>query len=570
MKKRMSDLENQIALQSENYKKISMSSNLKEEQLNKDINEYINQINDLKNEMEVLNNIITNLTEEKENNTIKITNLLQENEKLKKEFKNNDDNNNILKSSKITEAPNDKNYEEILLKLKKKNLELIEEKKALEDVIFKRESDIKQLSSKLEEVEKKLLKKNKELEESIEYTAKLTSLKNFHQNEILKIKQKQSDNNKNDKTYEEITNLQNELQNIKKNLKLKESKLNNLSSKNKILQDKFNKLTLSLKNEIICNNKNDSKYNNNKNKNNIHSSYNNYNSNKISISKPQSQLKNKTTRMAEGPNPISSNILPKNNIDNNIDIHKNNHLEKSPNRNKKNIDDNKLFIVSKNKIKSKTPSYLINSKQQIPEKKSNLNRPNNEISNKNNEKNSKNLVNLCPDIYNPQKSLKNTKLNIEEKYKQIESKYKNEKKEITKEDTLFNEEDISNIKKDIITPSIHLDEDIDSAPMFNNINSQIMKTKKEGRNTKESLYKKNIEQNGNISQEKEFPIIESYCMLYDKDNQNKSGYNYITNECSISKNITINNDREKSNESKIEAKQVQDLKEHVNKILKEF
>ena len=241
MKKRMSDLENQIALQSENYKKISMSSNLKEEQLNKDINEYINQINDLKNEMEVLNNIITNLTEEKENNTIKITNLLQENEKLKKEFKNNDDNNNILKSSKITETPNDKNYEEILLKLKKKNLELIEEKKALEDVIFKRESDIKQLSSKLEEVEKKLLKKNKELEESIEYTAKLTSLKNFHQNEILKIKQKQSDNNKNDKTYEEITNLQNELQNIKKNLKLKESKLNNLSSKNKSLQDKFNK-----------------------------------------------------------------------------------------------------------------------------------------------------------------------------------------------------------------------------------------------------------------------------------------------------------------------------------------
>ena len=568
MKKRMSDLENQIALQSENYKKISMSSNLKEEQLNKDINEYINQINDLKNEMEVLNNIITNLTEEKENNTIKITNLLQENEKLKKEFKNNDDNNNILKSSKITETPNDKNYEEILLKLKKKNLELIEEKKALEDVIFKRESDIKQLSSKLEEVEKKLLKKNKELEESIEYTAKLTSLKNFHQNEILKIKQKQSDNNKNDKTYEEITNLQNELQNIKKNLKLKESKLNNLSSKNKILQDKFNKLTLSLKNEKICNNKNDSKYN--KNKNNIHSSYNNYNSNKISISKPQSQLKNKTTRMAEGPNPISSNILPKNNIDNNIDIHKNNHLEKSPNRNKKNIDDNKLFIVSKNKIKSKTPSYLINSKQQIPEKKSNLNRPNNEISNKNNEKNSKNLVSLCPDIYNPQKSLKNTKLNIEEKYKQIESKYKNEKKEITKEDTLFNEEDISNIKKDIITPSIQLDEDIDSVPMFNNINSQIMKTKKEGRNTKESLYKKNIEQNGNISQEKEFPIIESYCMLYDKDNQNKSGYNYITNECSISKNITINNDREKSNESKIEAKQVQDLKEHVNKILKEF
>ena len=83
MKKRMTELETQIALQSENFNKISINSNIKEEQLNNDITDYINQINDLKNEMEVLNNIITNLTEEKENNAIKITNLLHENEKLK-------------------------------------------------------------------------------------------------------------------------------------------------------------------------------------------------------------------------------------------------------------------------------------------------------------------------------------------------------------------------------------------------------------------------------------------------------------------------------------------------------
>ena len=85
----MLELENQIALQNENLNKISNNSNKKEEQLNNDITEYINQINELKNEMEVLNNIITNLTEEKENNAIKISSLLHENEKLKQNITNN-------------------------------------------------------------------------------------------------------------------------------------------------------------------------------------------------------------------------------------------------------------------------------------------------------------------------------------------------------------------------------------------------------------------------------------------------------------------------------------------------
>ena len=44
----MLELENQIALQNENLNKISNNSNKKEEQLNNDITEYINQINELK------------------------------------------------------------------------------------------------------------------------------------------------------------------------------------------------------------------------------------------------------------------------------------------------------------------------------------------------------------------------------------------------------------------------------------------------------------------------------------------------------------------------------------------
>ena len=577
MKKRMTELETQISLQAENFNKISLSSSKKEEKLNNDITEYINQINDLKNEMEVLNNIITNLTEEKENNAIKITNLLHENEKLKKSIKNNSSNTGTDVNNSQSSEESNKKYEEIILKLKKNMSSLKNENKTLEELILRQESEVNQLSSKVDEVENILVKKNKELQDSIEYTAKLTSSINFHKNEIMKIKQKQSesDNNKNDKNSEIIMNLQKELQNMKKNLEAKESKLSVLTNNNKALQDKLNKLNQMVKNELNNNNGNNSKYNNNnKSKNNIYSSHNNYHTNKINISKPQSQLKNKTTRIPGAINPISSHILPKNNINNNIENYKDNYknLERSPLHKIQNIDDKKLFIVSKHKIKSKTPGKIISSKNQFPETKPDIGKKSNiEIENKNNEKNHKIYDNICPNIYDKQKNNKNSKLNINEKYKQIELKYKNEKKEMTKEDTLFNEEDINNLnlKKEIITPSINID-DFDTVPMFSNMNSEIMKSKKEGRNTTGPIYRKNIENSNNMSQDKEFPIIESYCMMLEKDNQNKSGNNYATNENNFSKNLTSNKIKEKSNESNIEAKQFQDVKDRVNKILNEF
>jgi hypothetical protein len=58
--------------------------------------------------------------------------------------------------------------------------------------------------------------------------------------------------------------------------------------------------------------------------------------------------------------------------------------------------------------------------------------------------------------------------------------------------------------------------------------------------------------------------------MADKENQNRYGGNYTTNESNISKNLTSNNFKERSNESNIEAKQFQDLKDCVNKILNEF
>jgi hypothetical protein len=473
--------------------------------------------------MEVLNNIITNLTEEKENNAIKITNLLHENEKMKQNINNN--NPNTPSTTQNNEG--NKKYEEIILKLKKSMMNLKEENKTLEEVILKQESEVSQLSSKVKDAENILNKKDKELQESIEYSAKLTSSINFHKNEIVKIKQKHNNNevNKNDKNSEIIQNLQKELQNMKKNLEIKESKLIILSSNNKNLQEKLNKLTQIIKNEI--NNDNDNNKYNNKNKNNknIYSSYNNYYTNKISISKPQSQLKNKTSRISCSINPISSNILPKNtNI--NIENYKNNLLEKNPVNNVVNFEDKKLYVASKRKVKSKTPGKLVSSRKKIYESK-------------NYDKNGKNDGGLYPSIYERQKSIKNSRFSINEKYKQIESKYKNDKKEITKEDTLFDEDDILNIKKEILNPI-----NIDSIPVF----------------------KSNIEPMSNRSIENEFPIIESYYMM-DKDN-NKLGHNCITND--TNKNLMTYNEKDLINDSNLEDKQVQDLKDRVNKLLSEF
>ena len=573
MKKRMYDLENQIALQNENLNKISNNCNQKEEQLNNDITDYLNQISELKNEMEVLNNIITNLTEEKENNAKKISSLLHENEKLKQNIKTNNTNvnNNINENEKL----NTQKYEEIIMKLKKNMMNLKEENKSLEEVILKQEAEVNQLSSKIIEVENVLVQKDKELQESIEYSAKLTSSINFHKNEIIKIKQKQNiiETNKNS---EIISNLQKELQNMKENLEMKENKLNILSGNNKSLQDKLNKLTQIIKNELNVNTgtngnlhhkiNSNTKYSN-KNKSNIQSSYNNYYTNKISISKPQSQLKNKTTRVSAPLNSISSSNLSKNiQVNNNIENYKDNFKnlvnEKNNKNHRQNIEDKRLYIISKHKIKSKTPGKLISSKHQLPEEN---------IIKKNNIK-----------INNDYRlGIKISKSNINEKYKQIESKYKNEKKEITKEDTLFNEDDINNlnINKEIISPFTKMDEEIEPIPIIDNMSSHILKPKKEGRNPGLHFYTKNYneQQSSALSQDKEFPIIESYCMLMEKEKENKEKnkleMNCLTNN---SNNIIGNNldnymDKDiDNNESKLEAKQVEDLKDCVNKILNEF
>ena len=122
-----------------------------------------------------------------------------------------------------------------------------------------------------------------------------------------------------------------------------------------------------------------------------------------------------------------------------------------------------------------------------------------------------------------------------------------------------------------------MEEDIEPIPIIDNMTSEILKPKKEGRNTVINKFNKNfIEQPSSLaSQEKEFPIIESYCMLMEKDkgkdnNINKDKNKYELNSCLTNNSNTNINNFGSGNESKLEAKQVEDLKDCVNKILNEF
>ena len=122
----MEEMEKKIKEQSENLLKFSEIVNQKETQLNSDISKYLKEISDLKNEMELLNGTINNLTEEKDNNNNKISELIKENAELKKL--------NSIKTEVPTSINVDKKkYEDYIKILKNNILNLEEEKKNLED-----------------------------------------------------------------------------------------------------------------------------------------------------------------------------------------------------------------------------------------------------------------------------------------------------------------------------------------------------------------------------------------------------------------------------------------------------
>lgn len=541
MKKRMNELENQLKIQNENLNKISSLANKKEEKLNNDISKYLKQINDLKNELELLNSTITNLTEEKENNTIKLTELIHENEQLKK-------NTTITKTNNNTEIQN-KKYEDFIIKLKKNISKLNEEKKSLEEIIIKQEEKVNELALKVDNTKKEIIKKDQELKESIEYNAKLTNTINFHKKEIQKLKQSNSiniNNNKN-KDVMNIMNLQKEIQSIKKEIETKDNRINLLSMNNKVLQGKLVKLSQTAKNGF--NNELTNNNNININNNNIK----NINSNKdvktsITTSKYNDKIvhkdKNKVFIVAkpkQGPytpgvvvnaRKNSSNLRVKN------DFYKNNEETLANNKN-----NNELINKNKN-----------TNLQQLkkPQKRNNSNINNIKRQNDLNSININNLnININKSNYINNQNNKNQIIDM--KYKEIESKYKKEINKEMKDDTLFDEDIINNfdIKEEIIGGNNN-NEPIE---VVSNMASQTLKPKKKNRNI-------NInEQSLNISQEKDFQIIESYCLLSGQKNENndENGQSIFNKDNSM-----------KEDESKMENNQVQELHNHVKKILDEF
>jgi len=515
MKKRMNELENQLKIQNENLNKMSTLANKKEQKLNNDITQYLSQINDLKNQLELLNSTITNLTEEKENNTIKLTELIQENENLKKSqtvvITNNNSNTN-----KESQA---KKYEDLIMKLKKNIAKLNEEKKSLQEVIIKQEEKVNELTLKVDNTQKEIIKKDLELKESIEFNAKLANTINIHKKEIQKLKQStnlnnNSNSNKN-KDAINIMNLQKEIQTIKKEIETKDNKINLLSMNNKILQGKVNKLSQTTKDGF--NNEPNIKINNNinnlnkevrpiimNNKNNndkiLHKDKNKF----FIVAKPR-QNPHSPGAFLERKN--SSNIRVKN------DYYKNNELNNFNKEFDNNINSNYTNLQQQKKPQKRTNSNINNIKRQ-------------------------NILNS-----NSNKSNK-----IEMKYKEIESKYKKEINKEMKEDenTLFDEDIINNfdIKEEIL---------VDNTDQFNvvsNMVSQTLKPKKDSRNNNK------YEQSVNTSQEKEYQIIESYCLLSGQkdDNNNEEKDNNI-------------GDQIKNDESKMGA---EELHNHVKKILDEF
>ena len=526
IKKRMYELENQLKIQNENLNKISNLANKKEEKLNNDISNYLKQINDLKNELEQLNNTITNLTEEKENNTIKLTELMRENEQLRKNKNyginnhNNIDDNNEIQNTK---------YEELIIKLKKNIMKLTEEKKSLEEVIIKQEEKVSELSLKVDNVKKEIIIKDKELRESIEYNEKLTNTINLHKKELQKLKQNNNNNinnninnnnNNNNKDVMNIMNLQKEIQNIKKEIETKDNKINLLSMNNKILQGKVNKLSQTTKtgfnNELKSLN------------------FNNYKDLKISLINPKMN-DNKTFHRDKNKLFIIAKPKKVNGRQNSTSLRMKNEFYKYNEDNMGSNNNNNDVIAIANKDKYTNLQQMKNTQKRNNSNINNIKRQNIDINN-NNDNNNK-IVDI--------------------KYKEIESKYNKEINKEMKDDTLFDDDVVNNfdIREELVNDN-NVDQPI---VVLSNMASQTLIPKKK----KQYNVSGDDRSSMNISQEKNFHIIESYCLLSTNKDEKDDAYNIKEN---------INNDAFIKNYSKVENEnnQVQELHNHVKKILDEF
>jgi hypothetical protein len=312
---------------------------------------------------------------------------------------------------------------------------------------------------------------------------------------------------------------------------------------NKILQGKVNKLSQTTKNGFNTNNEPNNNINTNTNTdiNNI------FNLNNKEIRSPlinpkKSDIISDSRKCFIVAKPKkSAHLISNNGRQNSTNIRVKSDII-GTNINKQNIiEDNNLnnLLNKNNKILNTRKGQKVNNTN--INKRSNNIVPVNKISNMNSN-NIGNNINININNINYINGKDNQMKLLDMKYKEIESKYKKDSKNI-KDDTLFSEEILDNFD---------LNEEI--------ITSQTLKPKK----------KRNLENNAqsmNTSQENDFQIIESYCLLSGQKNDTMDGN--INLNTSNGNNLSRNN-KDKDESKIIENKRIQELHNHVQKILDEF
>ena len=349
-----------------------------------------------------------------------------------------------------------------------------------------------------------------------------------------------------------IINLQKEIQLVKKEIETKDNKINLLTMNNKILQSKVNKLSQTTKNGFnnINNNNIQESTNTDINNNAINLNNKDIRSSLINPKKSDIISDNRKCFIVAKPKK-SAHLICLNNYgrQNSTSIRTKNELQGGTANNKGNLDNNNMINKNiKNQINTLRKGQKRNNSN-ITKVKRNNNISCNKINSLNNNNigqmnnipnmNSNNIgnnINININNINYINSKDNQMKLLDMKYKEIENKYKKDINTI-KDDTLFGEEILDNFD---------LNEEI--------ITSQTLKPKK-----------KNYEQSLNTSQENDFQIIESYCLLSGQ----KNDLNDINLNSSIGNNLSRNNkDRDES--KIIEKKKIQELHNHVQKILDEF
>ena len=153
--------------------------------------------------------------------------------KEKSYIKLNDENSKLI---------NDKEFiiQELKEKLDSMNEEYLITKKAkldLENIILKQEEKVNELGNKVNRIDNILKKKNAEIKQNEDYAIKLMNIVKDQKNQMENIRNLKSDNDN-----DILLNLQNEIDNLKNTIELRDHTISKLQKNHKSLQEKYLKV----------------------------------------------------------------------------------------------------------------------------------------------------------------------------------------------------------------------------------------------------------------------------------------------------------------------------------------